>query len=297
MRIYAHRDAWLSLAGCATTGFPDVVDVARRLDHVRPAVDQPHPRRRRRAAAASGRRGRASPTASPRPASCVVIEGDNFGRLPTVSIGGRATTDRRAHRGRRHRRARAHRRSRRRRAHRRVAAEGPLAEDASRFAASPSSRTTGRCIFLRVDKDRAEPRRQAAAGAGRARGAHLVRRRRRLRGRQSRRRRSPRRDRSVRARRAAHRRREEARASRRASRPRRWTRRSSPSSATARSPWCRRATRARPALFEPMDLPMGAKAPRAIELSPDGKLLARARRRGQSAGRARRLGAAATATS
>jgi hypothetical protein len=29
-----------------------------------------------------------------------------------------------------------------------------------------------------------------------------------------------------------------------------------------------------PALFEPMDLPMGAKAPRAIELSPDGKLLA-----------------------
>ncbi|MDB4970451.1 MAG: hypothetical protein JWN44_6140 [Myxococcales bacterium] len=29
-----------------------------------------------------------------------------------------------------------------------------------------------------------------------------------------------------------------------------------------------------PALFEPIDLPMGAKAPRAIELSPDGKLLA-----------------------
>jgi hypothetical protein len=29
-----------------------------------------------------------------------------------------------------------------------------------------------------------------------------------------------------------------------------------------------------PALFEPMDLPMGAKGPRAIELSPDGKLLA-----------------------
>jgi hypothetical protein len=29
-----------------------------------------------------------------------------------------------------------------------------------------------------------------------------------------------------------------------------------------------------PALFEPMDLPLGAKAPRAIELSPDGKLLA-----------------------
>ena len=30
----------------------------------------------------------------------------------------------------------------------------------------------------------------------------------------------------------------------------------------------------KPALFEPMDLPMGAKGPRAIELSPDGKLLA-----------------------
>jgi hypothetical protein len=29
-----------------------------------------------------------------------------------------------------------------------------------------------------------------------------------------------------------------------------------------------------PALFEPIDLPMGSKAPRAIELSPDGKLLA-----------------------
>jgi hypothetical protein len=29
-----------------------------------------------------------------------------------------------------------------------------------------------------------------------------------------------------------------------------------------------------PKLFEPMDLPMGAKSPRAIELSPDGKLLA-----------------------
>lgn len=29
-----------------------------------------------------------------------------------------------------------------------------------------------------------------------------------------------------------------------------------------------------PALFETMDLPMGAKAPRAVELSPDGKLLA-----------------------
>jgi hypothetical protein len=29
-----------------------------------------------------------------------------------------------------------------------------------------------------------------------------------------------------------------------------------------------------PALYEPIDLPMGAKAPRAIELSPDGKLLA-----------------------
>jgi hypothetical protein len=29
-----------------------------------------------------------------------------------------------------------------------------------------------------------------------------------------------------------------------------------------------------PALYEPMDLPMGAKTPRAIELSPDGRLLA-----------------------
>jgi hypothetical protein len=29
-----------------------------------------------------------------------------------------------------------------------------------------------------------------------------------------------------------------------------------------------------PALYEPIDLPMGAKAPRAVELSPDGKLLA-----------------------
>ena len=119
------------------------------------------------------------------PGELLLIEGDNFGRLPTVSIGGRATTIVARTDGRRHRRARADRRSRRRRAHRRLAAQGPLAEDVP-DAPLRRGRARRQALLPARRQGRRRARRQAAAGAGRARGAHLGRRRRRLRRRQSR---------------------------------------------------------------------------------------------------------------
>lgn len=78
-------------AGCATSGFPDVVDGrdlstafgAPRITRIR---DAGAPRLPQTGA------WKAEPDGVATPGELLVIEGDNFGRLPTVSIGGRATT-------------------------------------------------------------------------------------------------------------------------------------------------------------------------------------------------------------
>ena len=77
--------------GCAGAGFPDVVD-GRALST---AYGAPHIRRIRdagdvRLPETGAWKGESDGAATP--GELLVIEGDDFGRLPTVSIGGRATT-------------------------------------------------------------------------------------------------------------------------------------------------------------------------------------------------------------
>jgi hypothetical protein len=81
----------LAAAGCKTTGFPDVVDATQLPTSFGP----PTITRIRDAGSAtipeSGRwSGESDGIAVP--GELIIIEGENFGRLPTVSIGGRATT-------------------------------------------------------------------------------------------------------------------------------------------------------------------------------------------------------------
>ena len=233
-----------SLAGCASSGFPDVVDVRDvsttfgppSISHIRDAgaVHLPN------AGAWKG-----EPDGIAGPGELLVIEGDNFGRLPTVSIGGRATT--------------VVARTEGggivarvptgvpvgQRVDRRLAAQGARGEDVPhpplrrrrprRSAPLPARRQGSR-----------RARRQAAPRAGRARRAHLLATAPPLTSSST----APTATTwspSICARRAARRRRR-ARSSRTTARssPPPWTRRSPPSSATARSPWSRRATRAAP---------------------------------------------------
>ncbi|HWE30878.1 MAG TPA: hypothetical protein VHB97_22880, partial [Polyangia bacterium] len=80
-----------SLSGCAGAGFPEIIDVryvtssfgAPRISRIRDAGGPAVPE--------SGA-WQGEPDGVAVPGELLVIEGDNFGRLPTVSIGGRATT-------------------------------------------------------------------------------------------------------------------------------------------------------------------------------------------------------------
>ncbi|HEX6839454.1 MAG TPA: IPT/TIG domain-containing protein, partial [Polyangia bacterium] len=81
----------LLAAGCATSGYPDVVDVR----DVSTTFGPPSVSRIRDAGAVrlpQTGAWKGEPDGIAGPGELLVIEGDNFGRLPTVSIGGRATT-------------------------------------------------------------------------------------------------------------------------------------------------------------------------------------------------------------
>lgn len=269
-----HETFWIAtllVAGCAGAGYPDIVD-ARDLSTAFGA-----PRISRIRDAGGGR----LPTAGPWkgdgdgiavPGELVVIEGDNFGRLPTVSIGGRATTIvARTDGGG---------------IVARVPAGVPVG-DVPIVVSQPKGRAQksfpvrrygvvahgGLLYFLRVDAKEAQPIDKPLAVAGarlvrissdggaayviasRADGDHLV---------------------AVDLCAAG--------APRLAS-DKKLAHHGALLTAAMDAPVAAvvgdgeitivqtRDPRA-PALYEPMDLPMGAKAPRAVELSPDGKLLA-----------------------
>ncbi|MCU1277861.1 MAG: hypothetical protein JWM53_1407 [bacterium] len=81
----------LLAAGCVTTGVPDVIDAR----DVSTTFGPPSISRIRDAGAVhlpQAGAWKAEPDGVASPGELLVIEGDNFGRLPTVSIGGRATT-------------------------------------------------------------------------------------------------------------------------------------------------------------------------------------------------------------
>jgi hypothetical protein len=81
----------VGLAGCATGGFPDVTEVrelsssfgAPHISHIRDAGGVRVPQ-------SGSWKGESDGVAGP--GEMILIEGDNFGRQPTVSIGGRATS-------------------------------------------------------------------------------------------------------------------------------------------------------------------------------------------------------------
>ena len=83
--------AAVGVAGCATSGFPDVVD-ARDVSTTfgPPTISRIPDAGGVRLPQAGAWKGEPDGVAGP--GELLVIEGDNFGRLPTVSIGGRATT-------------------------------------------------------------------------------------------------------------------------------------------------------------------------------------------------------------
>ena len=266
-----HAIGMLLFAGCATGGFPDVVDVrdvsttfgAPTISRIRDAGAVRLPQ----AGAWKG-----EPDGVAGPGELVVIEGDNFGRLPTVSIGGRATA-----------------------VVARTEGGGIVARvpngvpvgDVPIVVSQPKGRAQkmfpirrfavvahgGQLYFLRVDKDRAElvgkplpvpgarlvrissDGAAAYAIANRADGDHIV---------------------AVDL---------CAAGGPRLAGEKKLSHHGALMSAAMDAPFVAvvgdgeitmvstRDAR-QPALFEPMDLPMGAKAPRAVELSPDGKLLA-----------------------
>jgi len=269
MRIHAFM--MLLAAGCATAGYPDVVDVR----DVSTTFGPPSLSRIRDAGAvrlpqAGGWKGEPDGVAGP--GELLVIEGDNFGRLPTVSIGGRATTIVARTEGGG------------------IVARVPTGVPVGNVpivVSQPKGRSqktfsirrfavvahAGQLTFLRVDKDRAEPFGKplpvpgarvvrisgdgaaAYAVANRADGDHLV---------------AvdlcaPGGPRIAGDKKLAHHGVLLA------------TAMDAPVAAVVGDGEITivstRDAR-QPALFEPMDLPMGAKGPRAIELSPDGKLLA-----------------------
>lgn len=259
------------VAGCATGGFPDVVDVRE----VSTTFGPPSVTRIRDAGAVrlpqSGA-WKAEPDGVAEPGELVVIEGDNFGRLPTVSIGGRATT-----------------------IVARTGGGGIIARvptgvpvgDVPIVVSQPKGRSqktfpirrfavvahAGQLYFLRVDKDRAElvgkplplpgarlvrisgDGAAAYAIANRSDGDHLV---------------------AIDL---------CAPGGPRLGGDKKLAHHAALIAAAMDAPLVAvigdgeitmvstRDARA-PALYEPMDLPMGAKGPRAAELSPDGKLLA-----------------------
>jgi len=269
MRI--HAIGMLLFAGCATGGFPDVVD-ARDVSTTfgPPTVSRIRDAGAVRLPQAGAWKGESDGIAGP--GELLVIEGDNFGRLPTVSIGGRATTIvARTDGGG---------------IVARVPAGVPVG-DVPIVVSQPKGRAQktfpirrfavvahgGQLFFLRVDKDRAElvgkplavpgarlvrisgDGAAAYAVANRADGDHLV---------------------AIDL---------CAAGGPRLAGEKKLAHHGVLLTAAMDAPFVAVvgdgeitmvSTRdaPNPALFEPMDLPMGAKAPRAIELSPDGKLLA-----------------------
>lgn len=269
MRIHAF--VMLLAAGCATSGYPDVVDVRQ----VSTTFGPPSVSRIRDAGAvrlpqAGAWKGESDGVAGP--GELLVIEGDNFGRLPTVSIGGRATTIVARTEGGG------------------IVARVPTGVPVGNVpivVSQPKGRAqktfpirrfavvahAGQLTFLRVDKDRAEPFGKPLPVAGarvvrisgdggaayvvanRADGDHLV---------------AvdlcaPGGPRIAGEKKLAHHGVLLAAAM------------DAPVAAVVGDGEITMVSTRdarQPALFEPMDLPMGAKGPRAIELSPDGKLLA-----------------------
>src|SRR5439155_17705710 len=83
--------AGLALAGCASSGLPDVVDG----HEISTAFGPPRISRLRDVGAPrlpETGAWKGEPDGVATPGELLLIEGENFGRLPTVSIGGRATT-------------------------------------------------------------------------------------------------------------------------------------------------------------------------------------------------------------
>src|SRR5438067_8792982 len=79
------------VAGCAGSGFPDIVEPNEMYSSMgAPSIDRVRDAGNVRLPVAGSWKGESDGVAVP--GELVVIEGDNFGRLPTVSIGGRATS-------------------------------------------------------------------------------------------------------------------------------------------------------------------------------------------------------------
>jgi hypothetical protein len=82
---------FLTFCSCAGAGLPEVVDVREVSGSLgAPSIDRIRDAGNVRVPIAGPWSGASDGVASP--GELIVIEGDNFGRLPTVSIGGRATT-------------------------------------------------------------------------------------------------------------------------------------------------------------------------------------------------------------
>jgi len=270
MRIHAFVMLLLA-AGCTHAGFPDVVDVRE----VSTTFGPPSVSRIRDAGAVrlpQAGAWKGEPDGIAGPGELLVIEGENFGRLPTVSIGGRATTIVARTEGGG------------------IVARVPTGVPVGNVpivVSQPKGRAqksfpmrrfavvahAGLLTFLRVDKDRAEPFGKplpvpgarvvrisgdgaaAYAVANRADGDHLV---------------AvdlcaPGGPRIASEKKLAH------------HGVLLTTAMDAPMAAVVGDGEITMVSThdpQKPALFEPMDLPMGAKGPRAIELSPDGKLLA-----------------------
>jgi hypothetical protein len=78
------------LVGCAGAGFPDIIEPNEIPSALgAPSIDRVRDAGNVRIPIAGGWKGESDGVACP--GELVVIEGDNFGRLPTVNIGGRAT--------------------------------------------------------------------------------------------------------------------------------------------------------------------------------------------------------------
>jgi hypothetical protein len=82
---------WVLVAGCAGSGFPDIVEPSEMYSSMgAPSIDRVRDAGNVRLPIAGAWNGASDGVATP--GELVLIEGDNFGRLPTVSIGGRATS-------------------------------------------------------------------------------------------------------------------------------------------------------------------------------------------------------------
>jgi hypothetical protein len=83
--------AWVLVAGCAGSGFPDIVEPNEMYSSLgAPSIDRVRDAGNVRLPVVGSWAGASDGVAVP--GELVLIEGDNFGRLPTVSIGGRAAS-------------------------------------------------------------------------------------------------------------------------------------------------------------------------------------------------------------